>query len=151
MHHVFYFFISLAPFAMKYLIPRPFSLPSLIEEDDFRDLFSWQTKVSVPRVDLEETDKELIVRADVPALERKDIAIKVQDHSLIISGSKTEEKEEKKKKYYYKERSSESFHREIWLPKEVVKDKVSAKMKDGVLIVTLPKAEKPTKDVPIDG
>lgn len=135
---------------MKYLLPTPLTWPSLSAENEFRDFFSQRSLAKFPRLDLEETEKELVAKIDVPAMERKDISIKVQDHSLIISGSKLEEKEERKKKYYHKERSSESFHREIWLPKEVLKDKVSAKMKNGVLTVTLPKIEKPGKEISIE-
>ncbi len=137
---------------MKHLIPSSLSLPTLWEDEaNTRELFGWSSSLKFPQVDLEETDRALVVKADVPDLNKKDISIEVQDHSLIISGEKMQEKEERRKKYYYRERSSQSFRREIALPKGILKDQVSAKMHDGVLTVTLPKSEGANKAIPIEG
>lgn len=135
---------------MKPQVSKPFSLTPFFEEDKLLDFLTWPEKSMFPHLDIEETDKNLVVRADVPNMQKKDISIKVQDHSLTISGSKAQEKEEQSKKYYRRERSSQSFHREIRLPKDVLSDKVSAKLKDGVLTITLPKAVKVEKEIPIE-
>lgn len=137
---------------MKNLIPSSLSLPTLWEDEArTRELFGSPTSIKFPQVDLEETDHALVVKADVPNLDKKDISIEVQDHALIISGEKMQEKEEHHKKYYYRERSSQSFRREITLPKEILKNQVSAKMHSGVLTVTLPKSESASKAIPIEG
>ncbi len=105
-----------------------------------------------PRVDIKENDKEVIIEAELPGMDEKDIDISLSDNVLSISGEKKQEKEEKKGKYYHVERSYGSFHREILLHCEVEQNKAQASFKKGVLKITLPKtpkAQQKAKSIPI--
>jgi len=92
-----------------------------------------------PRVDVEETDKEVLVKADVPGVDPKVVEVSVENGVLTIRGEKKEEKEEKKKGYHRVERHTGSFYRAITLPPGVDADKVSATSADGVVTITVPK------------
>jgi HSP20 family protein len=94
----------------------------------------------VPAVDLIDGKEELLLRADLPGLEEKDIEVTVQDGSLVIRGERKEEKEEKKENYYCSERTFGAFVRTLPLPTGVDADRVKATFKNGVLEVHLPKA-----------
>jgi hypothetical protein len=86
-------------------------------------------------------DDEIVLRADLPGLDEKDIEVRVHDHTLTIQGERKEEKEEKKEDYYFSERSYGAFTRTLPLPAGVEADKVKATFKKGVLEVHLPKAK----------
>lgn len=92
------------------------------------------------KVDMKDDDKEIIVTAEIPGVDMKDIEVKVEDSSLVIRGEKRSEKEEKDKNYYRMERSYGSFYRLLPLPAAVEKNAVEAVYKDGVLKVRLPKS-----------
>lgn len=94
-----------------------------------------------PRVDITETDKAVIVEAELPGLDNDDISVTFDRDVLTIRGEKKAEKEEKHKNYYRMERMYGSFHRTIPMPCEVDADRIKAKFKKGVLTVTLPKTE----------
>jgi len=95
-----------------------------------------------PAIDVSETESEVQITAEVPGIEPKDISIKVQDDTLIISGEKKREKEEKGRTYHRVERCYGRFERAIRLPSEVEADKAKASYKNGVLTITIPKSEK---------
>jgi HSP20 family protein len=97
-----------------------------------------------PAIDVADNDNAFVVRAEVPGCKAEDIDVSVYGNTLTISG----EKKEKEKGYYYQESTHGSFRREINLPNDVDPDKIEADYKDGVLSVTLPKAEK-TKAVKV--
>jgi HSP20 family protein len=92
-----------------------------------------------PTLDLSETKDAVIVKAELPGVEPKDIAVSLQEGTLTIKGEKEAEKEEKDKRYHRVERSYGAFFRSIRLPAAVDAGKVTAAFKDGVLTVTLPK------------
>jgi HSP20 family protein len=92
-----------------------------------------------PRVDVSETDKAVVVSAELPGLDEKDIDLSLSHGLLTISGEKKQEKEKKGRNTYLVERSYGSFQRSIALPTEVETDKVDAVFKKGVLTITLPK------------
>jgi HSP20 family protein len=98
-----------------------------------------------PSLDLSETKNDLIVKAEVPGMDPKDIAISLSNDVLTIRGEKKQEKEEKEENYHFIERSYGSFSRSIRLPREVQGDKINAFYKNGVLRVTLPKSEEAKK------
>ncbi len=101
-------------------------------------------------VDLEETDKAYIVKADLPGMDEKDIKVELNDNILTISGSRTENREEKNKNYHRIERFSGSFCRSIELPREVDANKAKAEYKKGVLTIELPKTgESRTKKIDV--
>jgi HSP20 family protein len=92
-----------------------------------------------PPVDIQETDKEFTVKADLPEMKKEDIKIELQDGMLSIEGERKQEKEEKGKKFHRIERHYGQFIRRFALPTDVDAAKVLAEFKDGVLNVHLPK------------
>ena len=99
----------------------------------------------LPSLDVAETKNEIVVKAEVPGLEPKDIDISLSDGLLTIKGEKKQEREEKEKNYHLVERSYGSFARSIRLPNEVQSDKINASYKNGVLKIVLPKSEEAKK------
>jgi len=95
-----------------------------------------------PAIDVAEQDDAIVVRAEVPGCKAQDIDISVYGNTLTISGEKKLSEEKKEKGYYHVESTYGSFRRELSLPTEVDQDKIDATCKDGVLSITLPKAEK---------
>ncbi len=94
----------------------------------------------VPAVDIEETEKEYILKADVPGMSKKDVKVNVRDGVLSISGERKMEKKTNKDTYHYQERQYGSFNRTFRLPETIDEDKISAKFNDGILTVTMPKS-----------
>jgi HSP20 family protein len=90
-------------------------------------------------VDVSETDNEVLVKAEMPGFEPKDIDLTLRDNILLLKGEKKQEKEEKGENYVRTERSYGSFSRSIALPAEVAEDKVQAKYDKGILSIRLPK------------
>jgi len=103
--------------------------------------FGPETGMWTPSVDLAETEENVIVKAEIPGIDPKEVDISIQDNNLIIKGEKKEEKEEKGKNYYRMERSFGKFSRSVELPSTVDTNNVSAECKNGVLEIKLPKKE----------
>ena len=105
--------------------------------DDMPAMFesSW------PRVDVSENNRELVVKAEVPGVEEKDIDIFLDDDTLTIRGEKSVEQEDKGKDYYRTECFHGSFTRTIPLPVPIKAEKVDASFKKQVLTIKLPKTE----------
>ena len=101
-----------------------------------------------PSIDVAEHEDNIEVRAEIPGCKAEDVDISVYENTLTISGEKKQTEEKKEKNYYHVESTYGSFRREIVLPTNVDREKVSAECKDGVLKIILPKAEK-TKAVKI--
>ena len=99
--------------------------------------FTW-----IPRVDVNETDKEIVLDVELPGIDKKDIKIEVKDNTLSISGKRKQEKKTENAESCRVERHYGKFERTFALPDTVLTDNVSAKYKDGILILTLPKTEK---------
>jgi HSP20 family protein len=105
-----------------------------------------------PTVDVSEDKDAVTVKAELPGVEQKDIAVSLQEGMLTIKGEKRAEKEEKDKHYHRIERSSGAFYRSIQLPSVVDAGKVAATFKDGVVTITLPKSpEAKGTTIPIKG
>jgi len=98
-----------------------------------------------PSVDVTETKDKLLITAELPGLEVKDVNVTVSGDILTIKGEKTKEEEEKDEHYYHCERYCGSFQRSFRLPVNVQADKVDATFDKGVLKVTFPKAEEAKK------
>ena len=99
----------------------------------------------LPSIDVSETKSDLVVKAELPGMEAKDIEISLNEGLLTIKGDKKQEREEKEEGYHLIERSYGSFTRSIRLPKDVQSDKINASYKNGVLKVILPKSEEAEK------
>lgn len=93
-----------------------------------------------PKLDISETKDTVVVKAEIPGVEQKDIEVSLQEGVLTIKGEKRQEKEEKDERHHRVERSYGAFMRSVRLPATVEGEKVAASFKSGVLTVTLPKA-----------
>jgi len=93
-----------------------------------------------PALDVEETDKEYLIKADLPAIKKDDLKIGIDHGMLTLEGERRQEKEEKGKKFHRVERAYGKFMRRLELPVDVDETKVAADFKDGVLNVHLPKS-----------
>jgi len=96
----------------------------------------------VPPVDIHETDKEFLVKADIPEVKKEDVKITIEDGVLTLQGERKIEKEEKGKRFHRTERLYGSFYRSFALPNEVDEAKAVAEFKDGMLTLHLPKSER---------
>jgi HSP20 family protein len=94
-----------------------------------------------PSVDVYQTEDKIVVKADVPGLEKKDFDISVVNSHLTIKGERKHEDEVKEENYHRIERAYGAFERTFALPATVDAEKIQAEYKDGVLEVTLPKKE----------
>ena len=92
-----------------------------------------------PSLDVKETEQEIVVEAELPGLEEKDISLTMQNGVLTIQGEKRLEYDEEKENYHVMERRYGSFQRSLRLPDMVDEGKVEARFDNGVLKVTLPK------------
>jgi len=94
-----------------------------------------------PLVDIEETDKEFLIKAELPSVKKEDVKVALEDGVLTIQGERREEKEEKTRKVHRVERSYGKFLRRFAVPRDVDEKKVVAEFKDGILFVHVPKSE----------
>lgn len=101
----------------------------------------------IPPMDLTEDEKEFVLRADLPGVDRDDVDIEVKDDVLTVSGERRSEHEDKGEGFYRMERSFGRFSRSIDLPSGVEANAVSADFENGVLEVRIPKPAQaqPTK------
>jgi HSP20 family protein len=106
------------------------------ERGDGSTLAEWS-----PAVDVQETDNEYLVKADLPDVKKEAVKVQLVDGSLSIEGERRREKEENGKRFHKVEREYGSFVRRFTLPSEVDATKVHAEFKNGVLNVHLPKSE----------
>jgi HSP20 family protein len=92
-----------------------------------------------PRVDINENDKEIMISASVPGVDKNDIAIEVTDHTLTIEGERKEMSEQKESGYVRREQVYGRFARSFQLPENVNTEGIKANNKNGVLQIHLPK------------
>ena len=92
-----------------------------------------------PDMDVKETDKEIVVEAELPGIDEKDVSLALQDGVLTIRGEKKHEHDEEKENYRMTERRYGNFQRSVRLPDTVDEDKVEASFNNGVLKVSLPR------------
>ena len=98
-----------------------------------------------PSVDISETKDKLVIKAELPGLDVKDVNVSISGDLLTIKGEKKKEEEEKDEHHHYMERYYGSFQRSFQLPVNVKTDKIEATFDKGVLKVTLPKTEEAQK------
>jgi len=94
-----------------------------------------------PAVDVNETETEFFLSADMPGLDKKDVSVDIHDGVITIKGERDIDNEKSTDGYRIRERQLGSFNRSFRLPDNVNEDKVAAKFKNGVLTVTLPKTK----------
>jgi HSP20 family protein len=96
-----------------------------------------------PSVDIQETETEYLVKAELPEIKREDVKVTVENGILTLQGERKHEKEEKGRKFHRVERSYGTFLRTFTVPSDTDEAKVVADFKEGILRVHLPKTEKP--------
>ena len=98
-----------------------------------------------PNVDVNETDKEYLLHAELPGIDKKEIEVSVNDSVLTLRGERRfeEKKEDTENNYLFRENRYGKFERSFRFSETVLEDKISAKYKDGILTITIPKAEIP--------
>lgn len=94
-----------------------------------------------PLVDVEESDKEYTIKAELPEVKKENVKVELENGSIRISGERKLEKEEKGRRFHRIERSYGAFERSFTLPEGTERKNVSAEFKDGLLKVHLPKGE----------
>lgn len=94
-----------------------------------------------PAVDISEDKDNFYLHVELPGMKKEDVKVKFEEGLLTITGEKKTEREEKDVNYHRVERSYGKFERSFRVPTQVMNDKIEAKFEDGVLQITLPKAE----------
>jgi len=118
--------------------------------DDFveRFFYGWPTYEKdsevawIPRVDVNESDKEITIDVELPGIDKKDVKVEVRDNTLTISGERKSERKTDEENCCVAERHYGRFERTFTLTDTVDANNISAKYKDGVLTLGLPKTEK---------
>jgi HSP20 family protein len=98
---------------------------------------TWQ----IPAIDLYQTDDEIVVKAALPGMKADEVQISITDNVLTLKGEVKEKTEKKEKAYHLREQRYGAFERSVALPSDVIADKAQAEFEDGVLTISLPKAE----------
>lgn len=133
---------------------------AIIRWDPFRDLITLREKMNrlfedtfavrgeekdlmastwTPSVDIYETENDVVLTAEIPGIEDKDIEIKIEDSTLSIKGERKLEKETKEENYHRIERAYGTFYRSFTIPHNVDQDKIQAEHENGVLKITMPR------------
>lgn len=110
-------------------------------DDAFTRPISMTGSLSAPAIDMYQTDEELVVKAAVPGVKADEVQINVTGDVLSIKGETKSSDETREKAWHIREQRWGSFERRIMLPTEVVADKAKAEFENGILTITLPKAE----------
>jgi len=119
------------------LFMRPFSL---LARAPWREMELGEFETVMPSVDIYEDGHEVVLKADLPGIDKKDIDINIGHGFLTISGERKKEEKVEKGNYYTYERSHGSFFRRFELPPEIDTDKIKAHFEKGVLEVRVPKS-----------
>ena len=135
---------------------------AVVKWDPFRDLISIQDRMNrlfeqtlsrsrgeeaasaatwTPAVDIYETVETIVMKAELPGVSREDIQIQINDNTLTLKGERRFAKDVQEESYLRIERAYGSFHRSFTLPATVRQESIRAVFRDGVLELTLPKAE----------
>ncbi|RLC37999.1 MAG: Hsp20/alpha crystallin family protein [Candidatus Nealsonbacteria bacterium] len=134
------------------LIPwRPFRDLEKWFEEEWPEIWEWPERwlpsvprgalMRTPRVDVYETDGDVVAEFELPGVDPKNIDVEVKDDMIKVEAKAEEKKEEKKKGYYRKELSRGYYKRIVPLPVNVQENKAEASYKQGVLKVVIPKVE----------
>jgi len=110
-------------------------------DDAFTRPLSLSGAAVMPAIDLYQTEDDVVVKAALPGLKADDVQISITGDTLSLCGEFKQDDEQKEATYHIREKRYGSFERSMTLPVEVQTDKAEADFKDGVLTITLPKAE----------
>lgn len=112
---------------------------------EMSNIFDFPSKLfagwSSPRVDVYQTENDVVVKAEIPGVSKEDLNLYIDDNSVRLSGQSKRENEFKDENAYRAERYYGSFSRTIPLPVEVKSEQAKAEYKDGILSITVPKVE----------
>lgn len=101
----------------------------------------WMRGEAQPSVDVYDAGNEIVVKADLPGFEPRDVDVRVYPDSVVLRGEQKREEEVERPGYYYHERRLGSFYRQVRLPAQVIPEDSKASFRNGVLELRLPKAE----------
>ena len=107
---------------------------------DMTDSFSFELE-GTPKVDIIDRDKELVVKAELPGINKKDLDVSITHNHLLIKAKTCVEEKQEEDNYLRRETTSREYYRSLHLPANVDADKVSSKFENGLLELTLPKQE----------
>jgi len=110
-------------------------------DDAFTRPLSIRDSWTVPAIDMFQTDDEIVVKAALPGIKSDEVQINVTGEVLTLKGEVNQDQEVKEKAWHIREQRFGSFERSVALPTEVVADKAKAEFENGILTITLPKAE----------
>jgi HSP20 family protein len=103
--------------------------------------FSRESEITMPSMDVYEEKDDIVVKAELPGMDKSDIEVNISDSHLTLKGEKKKEEKVEEENYYRCERSYGSFLRTLDLPAAVQADKIKATFNNGILEVRLPKSE----------
>jgi HSP20 family protein len=112
-----------------------FFLPSTVNGED---MLSWGWN---PVVDIYDNDDNIVFKAELPGVDKKDISVDIKDSVLTLKGERSANNEVKEDNYYRKESTYGKFERSFTLPADVNPEKIKADFKDGILKIEVPKPE----------
>jgi HSP20 family protein len=123
------------------LMPQSWMSPNAWNWPLWKGLNLSQQNIRVPSVDVIDRDVEILIRVEIPGVEKKDVEVSVSDHTLNIRGSLKHPQKEEKHEYIRRELLQENFSRDMGLPSGVDTTNISAHLHDGILEIHLPKDE----------
>lgn len=100
-----------------------------------------------PAIEIQETDQDIMVKAEIPGIEAKDLEVQVTQEEVSITGENREEKQTEEKGFFRSELRYGQFQRRIPLPAPIQTDHVKSKFKNGILSLTMPKVENAQRKV----
>jgi len=110
-------------------------------DDAFTRPLSIKDAWSVPAIDMYQTDDEIVVKAALPGIKSDEVQINITGEVLTLKGEVKQNEEKKEKAWHIREQRYGSFERSVVLPTDVVADKAKAEFENGILTITLPKAD----------
>ena len=115
---------------------RLFGRDDLLDSDAMSGPGDW-----VPAVDILEAEREMIIKAELPGVEAKDVVVSLDNNVLTLKGERKTEREVSRENYHRMERAFGSFHRSFTIPAFVDAENVKAEFRNGLLTITLPKKD----------
>jgi len=101
----------------------------------------WKKSTWYPPVDIYETDNEIVLKAELPGVDQKDVEVRIENDTLILKGEKRIDRDTKTENFHRAERVYGAFQRSFSLPQSVDKERIKASLKRGILTLVLPKKE----------